>query len=141
VLILVSGANRVDQTAIRDEIGEPLARTDANAVRAHTGFAIGGVAPLLSHPGANSQAGAAGYSGDGPTWRCRVRLAQAIGALRRQPLAVPLPSRRWPAGSAAQATRARVQVGWARTLRVQTQTGDERSNRPRSSRAQVSALV
>lgn len=48
VLILVSGANRVDQTAIKEVIGEALARMDANAVRAHTGFAIGGVAPLGS---------------------------------------------------------------------------------------------
>jgi prolyl-tRNA editing enzyme YbaK/EbsC (Cys-tRNA(Pro) deacylase) len=48
VLILVSGANRVDQTAIKAEIGEPLERMDADAVRELTGFAIGGVAPLGS---------------------------------------------------------------------------------------------
>jgi prolyl-tRNA editing enzyme YbaK/EbsC (Cys-tRNA(Pro) deacylase) len=46
VLILVSGANRVDQKAIKAAIGEALERMDADAVRAHTGFAIGGVAPL-----------------------------------------------------------------------------------------------
>jgi prolyl-tRNA editing enzyme YbaK/EbsC (Cys-tRNA(Pro) deacylase) len=48
VLLLVSGANRVDQTAIKGAIGETLARMDADAVRAYTGFAIGGVAPLGS---------------------------------------------------------------------------------------------
>lgn len=48
VLILVSGANRVDQTAIKSVIGETLKRMDANDVRAVTGFAIGGVAPLGS---------------------------------------------------------------------------------------------
>jgi prolyl-tRNA editing enzyme YbaK/EbsC (Cys-tRNA(Pro) deacylase) len=48
VLVLVSGANRVDQTAIKAAIGEALTRIDADAVRALTGFAIGGVAPLGS---------------------------------------------------------------------------------------------
>ena len=48
VLILVSGANRVDQTAIKGAIGEALKRIDANEVRTLTGFAIGGVAPLGS---------------------------------------------------------------------------------------------
>jgi len=48
VLILVSGANRVEQTAIKAAIGEALDRVDANQVRALTGFAIGGVAPLGS---------------------------------------------------------------------------------------------
>ena len=46
VLLLVSGQNRVDQTAIAAIIGEPLERVDANQVRDLTGFAIGGVAPL-----------------------------------------------------------------------------------------------
>jgi prolyl-tRNA editing enzyme YbaK/EbsC (Cys-tRNA(Pro) deacylase) len=48
VLVLVSGANRVDQKAIKAVIGEALERIDADAVRALTGFAIGGVAPLGS---------------------------------------------------------------------------------------------
>jgi prolyl-tRNA editing enzyme YbaK/EbsC (Cys-tRNA(Pro) deacylase) len=48
VLLLVSGANRVDQQAVREEIGEALERMDAAAVREVTGFAIGGVAPLGS---------------------------------------------------------------------------------------------
>jgi prolyl-tRNA editing enzyme YbaK/EbsC (Cys-tRNA(Pro) deacylase) len=48
VLLLVSGANRVDQEAVAATIGEPLQRMDADAVRELTGFAIGGVAPLGS---------------------------------------------------------------------------------------------
>ncbi len=46
VLLLVSGANRVDTSAVARTIGEALERMDADAVRAATGFAIGGVAPL-----------------------------------------------------------------------------------------------
>ncbi|RIY02775.1 YbaK/EbsC family protein [Aureimonas flava] len=45
-LLLVSGANRVDEAAAAGAIGEPLARADAEFVRRATGFAIGGVAPL-----------------------------------------------------------------------------------------------
>jgi prolyl-tRNA editing enzyme YbaK/EbsC (Cys-tRNA(Pro) deacylase) len=48
VLILVSGANHVDQKAIKTTIGDSLERMDADAVRELTGFAIGGVAPLGS---------------------------------------------------------------------------------------------
>ena len=48
VLFLVSGANRVDQTAIAASVGDRLERMDANEVRALTGFAIGGVAPIGS---------------------------------------------------------------------------------------------
>ena len=48
VLLLVSGKNRVDEDAVKTEIGEGLKRMDANEVRELTGFAIGGVAPLGS---------------------------------------------------------------------------------------------
>jgi prolyl-tRNA editing enzyme YbaK/EbsC (Cys-tRNA(Pro) deacylase) len=48
VLLLVSGANRVNQEAIAVTLGEPLERVDAKEVRDLTGFAIGGVAPLAS---------------------------------------------------------------------------------------------
>ena len=48
VLLLVSGANRVDEDAVAATIGEKLERMDAGAVRELTGFAIGGVAPLGS---------------------------------------------------------------------------------------------
>ena len=46
VLLLVSGANRVDMTKAAAAAGEPLDRADATDVRARTGFAIGGVAPI-----------------------------------------------------------------------------------------------
>jgi prolyl-tRNA editing enzyme YbaK/EbsC (Cys-tRNA(Pro) deacylase) len=48
VLLLVSGKNRVDENVVEPAIGEALKRMDADAVRALTGFAIGGVAPLGS---------------------------------------------------------------------------------------------
>ncbi len=46
VLLLVSGANRVDLEEASGAIGEPLDRADAGEVRARTGFAIGGVSPI-----------------------------------------------------------------------------------------------
>ena len=49
LLVIASGANRVDETRVASIVGEPLAKADADFVRAHTGFAIGGVAPL-AHP-------------------------------------------------------------------------------------------
>jgi prolyl-tRNA editing enzyme YbaK/EbsC (Cys-tRNA(Pro) deacylase) len=45
-LLLVSGANRVDEKAVKAILGEALERPDADAVRAATGFAIGGVPPF-----------------------------------------------------------------------------------------------
>ena len=49
LLVLTSGANRVDEAKLGALLGEPIGRADADFVRAHTGFAIGGVAPL-GHP-------------------------------------------------------------------------------------------
>ena len=49
LLVIASGANRVDEARVADVVGEPLGKADADFVRAHTGFAIGGVAPL-AHP-------------------------------------------------------------------------------------------
>jgi prolyl-tRNA editing enzyme YbaK/EbsC (Cys-tRNA(Pro) deacylase) len=46
VLILASGANRVDETKVEAHIGEELVKADAEFVRRHTGFAIGGVPPV-----------------------------------------------------------------------------------------------
>jgi prolyl-tRNA editing enzyme YbaK/EbsC (Cys-tRNA(Pro) deacylase) len=46
ILILVSGANRVDENHIREYTGESIGRADAKFVRATTGFAIGGVPPV-----------------------------------------------------------------------------------------------
>lgn len=45
-LLLVSGANRVDEKAVAASIGETLKRTDADDVRALTSYAIGGVPPF-----------------------------------------------------------------------------------------------
>ncbi len=46
VLLLVSGANRVDEKRVAATIGERLKRPDAAFVRDVTGFAIGGIPPL-----------------------------------------------------------------------------------------------
>ncbi|HEY9057594.1 MAG TPA: YbaK/EbsC family protein [Aurantimonas sp.] len=45
-LLLVSGANRVEEAAMAVHFGEALERPDADFVRQATGFAIGGVSPL-----------------------------------------------------------------------------------------------
>jgi len=49
LLVIASGANRVDEARVAGLVGEPLGKADADFVRAHTGFAIGGVAPI-GHP-------------------------------------------------------------------------------------------
>jgi prolyl-tRNA editing enzyme YbaK/EbsC (Cys-tRNA(Pro) deacylase) len=46
ILVLTSGANRVDEERISGYAGEPIARADPEFVRAVTGFAIGGVPPI-----------------------------------------------------------------------------------------------
>jgi prolyl-tRNA editing enzyme YbaK/EbsC (Cys-tRNA(Pro) deacylase) len=46
VLVMASGAHRVDEARIADAIGEPVGKADAAFVREQTGFAIGGVAPV-----------------------------------------------------------------------------------------------
>jgi len=46
VLVITSGANRVDEDKVAAALGETLAKADADFVRARTGFAIGGVAPI-----------------------------------------------------------------------------------------------
>jgi len=45
-MLLVSGANRVNETAVSGDIGEKLVRPDAQFVRDVTGFAIGGIPPF-----------------------------------------------------------------------------------------------
>jgi prolyl-tRNA editing enzyme YbaK/EbsC (Cys-tRNA(Pro) deacylase) len=45
-LLLVSGRNRVDETGVAAQLGEALKRPDAAAVRALTGYAIGGIPPF-----------------------------------------------------------------------------------------------
>ncbi|HUG35159.1 MAG TPA: YbaK/EbsC family protein [Anaerolineales bacterium] len=46
ILVLTSGANRVDEKRISEYAGESIGRADANFVRTVTGFAIGGVPPV-----------------------------------------------------------------------------------------------
>ena len=46
LLVITSGANRVDEAAVGALAGEPLDKADAAFVREQTGFAIGGVAPV-----------------------------------------------------------------------------------------------
>jgi prolyl-tRNA editing enzyme YbaK/EbsC (Cys-tRNA(Pro) deacylase) len=48
VLALVAGDNRLDESRLAALAGGAISRADAARVRAHTGFAIGGVAPLGS---------------------------------------------------------------------------------------------
>lgn len=48
-LILVSGDNRVHEKRVGRLIGEKLERSDADFVKQHTGFSIGGVSPY-GHP-------------------------------------------------------------------------------------------
>lgn len=46
ILVLTSGANRVDEKSISEYAGESIGRADADFVRAVTGYAIGGVPPI-----------------------------------------------------------------------------------------------
>ena len=46
MLVVTSGANRVDEARIAALLGEPLGKADARFVREVTGFPIGGVAPI-----------------------------------------------------------------------------------------------
>ena len=48
-LLLVSGANRVNEKAVGARLGEAIVRPDADFVREAAGFAIGGIPPL-GHP-------------------------------------------------------------------------------------------
>jgi prolyl-tRNA editing enzyme YbaK/EbsC (Cys-tRNA(Pro) deacylase) len=46
VLFVTAGGNRVDDGKASALAGEPLGKADAGLIRAQTGFAIGGVAPV-----------------------------------------------------------------------------------------------
>jgi len=46
VLVMSSGARRVDTAKLATAVGEPVGKADAAFVRERTGFAIGGVAPV-----------------------------------------------------------------------------------------------
>ncbi|WP_019953806.1 YbaK/EbsC family protein [Yoonia vestfoldensis] len=52
ILFITAGGNQVDEGKASTVAGEPLAKADAALIRAQTGFAIGGVAPIghLSPP-------------------------------------------------------------------------------------------
>lgn len=49
VLVLTAGGNRVDESVVSGVVGGELGMADAAFVRAHTGYAIGGVPPF-GHP-------------------------------------------------------------------------------------------
>jgi prolyl-tRNA editing enzyme YbaK/EbsC (Cys-tRNA(Pro) deacylase) len=52
VLVVASGANRIDTDALSRHLGDKkITRPDADAVRAATGFPIGGVSPVALPPG------------------------------------------------------------------------------------------
>lgn len=46
ILVIASGANRVDEKAVRAHIGEKPDKADAAFVLEHTGYAIGGIPPV-----------------------------------------------------------------------------------------------
>jgi prolyl-tRNA editing enzyme YbaK/EbsC (Cys-tRNA(Pro) deacylase) len=46
VLVIASGANRVNEARLGELLGEPIGKADAEYVRQRTGFAIGGVPPV-----------------------------------------------------------------------------------------------
>jgi prolyl-tRNA editing enzyme YbaK/EbsC (Cys-tRNA(Pro) deacylase) len=46
VVVIASGVNRVDERKLEAALGDKIGRADAEFVRATTGFAIGGVAPV-----------------------------------------------------------------------------------------------
>jgi prolyl-tRNA editing enzyme YbaK/EbsC (Cys-tRNA(Pro) deacylase) len=46
VLVVASGANRVDEKKVAALLGQKLGRADAEFVLRHTGFAVGGVPPV-----------------------------------------------------------------------------------------------
>ena len=49
ILVIASGAHRVDTGKIAELVGEPIEKPDADYVREKTGFVIGGVPPV-GHP-------------------------------------------------------------------------------------------
>ena len=51
ILVIAAGDRRVNETKLASHIGESIERAPPDLVRAATGFAIGGVAPL-AHPAA-----------------------------------------------------------------------------------------
>jgi prolyl-tRNA editing enzyme YbaK/EbsC (Cys-tRNA(Pro) deacylase) len=51
VMIIASGANRIDTAKVQQHVGNPLGKANAAFVREKTGYAIGGVPPVgHAHP-------------------------------------------------------------------------------------------
>jgi Cys-tRNA(Pro) deacylase len=46
ILVVASGSNRVNEQRLAELVGEPIGKANANFVRQHTGYVIGGVAPI-----------------------------------------------------------------------------------------------
>lgn len=46
IMVIASGANRVNEKKIKNLLGEAIEKADADFVRQHTGFAIGGIPPV-----------------------------------------------------------------------------------------------
>ena len=46
ILVIASGANRVDEAKVGARLGEAIGKADADFVRSRTGFVIGGVPPV-----------------------------------------------------------------------------------------------
>lgn len=46
ILVVASGTNRVNEQRLGEFAGEPIEKADADFVRQHTGFAVGGVPPV-----------------------------------------------------------------------------------------------
>ncbi len=45
VMVIASGANRIDTSKVQQHVGQPLHKANANFVREKTGYVIGGVPP------------------------------------------------------------------------------------------------
>jgi prolyl-tRNA editing enzyme YbaK/EbsC (Cys-tRNA(Pro) deacylase) len=46
VMVVASGSNRINETRLGEILGEAVEKADADFVRMHTGYAIGGVPPV-----------------------------------------------------------------------------------------------
>ncbi len=54
ILVIASGANRVDEKKLRDLAGEKIEKPDADFVRVRTGFVIGGATVRVAHADARN---------------------------------------------------------------------------------------
>src|SRR5688572_11613887 len=67
ILVMSSGAKRVDIARLAALVGEPVGKADADFVRSRTGFVIGGVAPV-GHIGELGKFVHRSLAADGATW-------------------------------------------------------------------------